>query len=375
MTPGSGLRIGRIFGIPIYLHSSWFIIFVLIAWSLATQFTALHPGWTPLQHWILGGATALLFFTSVLLHELGHSVVSLRYRIPVLSITLFVFGGLARVGREPASARQEFFIAVAGPVTSLLLALFFGGIYLAFPGNEFLHTACSWLGEMNFILAVFNLVPGFPLDGGRVLRAVTWGITGDFTRATKIASRGGELFAYLLMFLGVWQATTKNFVGGLWLVFIGWFLLSAARESYAQIAMRNTLGGLAAKDVMSTDVPAVPRDISIDEYIQEVLRVGCRFHVVTGNGIPVGLITLHRVREWPRDQWPGTSVQAAMVPLERIHAARADEPVLGILDRMQSEDVNQMPVFDDGRLIGIISRDSILRVLQTRLQLHHLAEQ
>ena len=375
MMPVSGLRLGRILGIPIYLHSSWFIIFVLITYSLATQFTAQHPGWSPAQHWALGIITSLLFFASVVFHELGHSVVAMRYRIPVLSITLFVFGGLARIGREPSSAKQEFNIAIAGPLASFFLA---GGFFILgrFSGSlEMLAATAKWLANINFVLGAFNLVPGFPLDGGRILRAIAWGVTHDFTRATRVASRGGQLFAYLMIFLGISRALSGNWIGGLWLAFIGWFLLSAAQESYAQVAIRNSLRGLRAGDVMSQDVPEIARDISLEDYIHEVLRTGRRCHIVTGNGNPVGLITLHAVRTFPREEWANTSVQAAMLPLERIHWVAAEEPVLGVLERMQNEDINQMPVMNDGRIVGMITRDSILRVIQTRLQVDHLAEQ
>jgi len=194
--PTSGIKIGRIFGIPIYLHSSWFIIFALITYSLATQFANEHEQWSELQHWAVGVLTSLLFFGSVLFHELAHSVVALRYKIPVVSITLFVFGGVARIGREAASARQEFNIAVAGPVSSYVLA---GGFWLLthiFPSSEMVGALAGWLSWINFMLATFNLVPGFPLDGGRIFRAIVWGATGDFARSR-------EFYAELLPFFGL----------------------------------------------------------------------------------------------------------------------------------------------------------------------------
>lgn len=375
MTPGSGIRIGRIFGISIYLHSSWFIIFALITYSLRTQFTAQHPSWTPAQHWALGIITSLLFFGSVVFHELSHSVVAQHYKIPVASITLFVFGGLARIGREPSSAKQEFNIAIAGPISSFFLS---GAFYLVahYSGNfEMIAATCDWLAKINFVLAAFNLVPGFPLDGGRVFRATAWGITRDFSKATRIASQSGQLFAYFMIFGGIFIALRGNWFGGLWWAFIGWFLLSAAQESYAQVAIRNTLTGLHASDIMSQDVPTVPRDLSLENYVHEVLRTGRRCHIVTGNDVPVGLVTLHAAREIPRDEWSNTSIQAAMRPIDKIKWASPSEPVLGILERMQAEDINQMPVLDDGHIVGMIARDSILRVLQTRLQVGHLAEQ
>ena len=375
MTPGSGIRIGRIFGISIYLHPSWFLIFALITLSLRTQFTAQHPSWSPAQHWMLGVITSLLFFGSVIFHELSHSLVAKHYKIPVASITLFVFGGLARIGREPSSARQEFNIAIAGPISSFFLSavFYFVGRY---SGNlEMVGATSRWLAEINFMLAAFNLAPGFPLDGGRVLRSIAWRITGDFSKAARIASQAGQVFAYVMIFAGIWIALQGNWFGGLWWVFIGWFLLSAAQESYAQVAIRNTLAGVNAVDIMTQDVPTIPRDFSLENYVHEVLRTGRRCHIVTGNGAPVGLVTFHAAQGIPRDEWPNTSIQAAMRPMDKIKWAAPSEPVLSVLERMQAEDINQMPVLEGGRVVGMIARDSILRVLQARLQVGHLAEQ
>jgi Zn-dependent protease/predicted transcriptional regulator len=372
--PGSGIPLGRIFGIPIYLHASWFIIFLLITLSLRTQFTSQHPGWTPAQHWTLGIVTSVLFFASVVFHELSHSVAAMHYRIPVRSITLFVFGGLARISRDASSAGQEINIALAGPISSLFLAGCFWLVAHFFHGNDMVSAASGWLWQINALLALFNLLPGFPLDGGRILRGVAWGVTGDFARATQIASSAGRLLAYLMIFIGIWQALNGNWVGGLWTAFIGWFLLSAAQESDAQVAIRSTLTGVRAEDIMSHDIPTVPRDMSLQEYVHEVLRTGRRCHIVTGAGNSVGMITMHGAQMVPRDEWANTSIQAVMLPIDRIHAASPEEPVLGVLERMQNEDVNQMPVISEGRILGMIARDTILRLLQTRLQVGHLAE-
>jgi Zn-dependent protease len=316
----------------------------------------------------------VLFFASVVFHELSHSVVAKHYRIPVASITLFVFGGLARIERDPDSAKQEFNIAIAGPLSSLFLAGCFWLIARSAHGNEMVAAVAGWLAEINLLLALFNLVPGFPLDGGRVLRGIAWAITGNFTRASQIASNAGRIFAYFLIIIGAWQALNGNLVGGLWLVFIGWFLLEAARESLAHVAIHSTLTGVTAKDIMSTDIPTVARNLSIDEYVHEVLRTGRRCHIVTGGESPSGLVTLHSARTVPRDQWANTSIQAVMLPIDRVHSASPDEPVLSVLERMQTADINQMPVVSDGHIVGMIGRDTILSLLQTRLQAGHLAE-
>jgi predicted transcriptional regulator len=207
------------------------------------------------------------------------------------------------------------------------------------------------------------------------LRSIAWRITGDFSKAARIASQTGQVFAYVMIFAGIWIALQGNWFGGLWWVFIGWFLLSAAQESYAQVAIRNTLAGVNAADIMSQDVPTMPRDFSLENYVHEVLRTGRRCHIVTGKGAPVGLVTFHAAQGIPRDEWPNTSIQAAMRPMDKIKWASPSEPVLSVLERMQAEDINQMPVLEDGRVVGMIARDSILRVLQARLQVGHLAEQ
>jgi Zn-dependent protease/predicted transcriptional regulator len=374
----TGLRIGRIFGIPVYLHASWFIMFALITFWFSAVVKSQHAGWNPAQYWLLGILISIIYFASIVFHELSHSVVAMHYKIPVDSITLFVFGGLSRISREAASAKQEFNIAIAGPLSSFFLGGVFLLIYILTPSTSPVQTISYWMSLLNFILGAFNLIPGFPMDGGRVLRSIIWGASKNFDKASRIASRSGQLIAYLMIILGIWaivqqDSVVSRFLGGwfegIWLILIGWFLLSAAQESYSQVAVRNMLAGLSAGDVMSPDVPTVPRDISIEDYVHEVLRTGRRCHVVTGNAMAVGLVTLHRVQRFPKDEWNNTSVQAAMVPLNGIHWVSPTEPVMGVLERMQTEDVNQMPVLQQGHIIGMISRDSILRVIQTRM--HH----
>jgi len=371
----AGIRVGRIFSIPIYLHPSWFLIFALITFTLATQFTSLHPQWSHGQHWTVGLITSLLFFSSVLLHELGHSVVALRYRIPVLSITLFVFGGLARIGREARRPWQEFAIAVAGPVTSLLLAALFFLLARPFAPDSVVGAMSGWLGEINLLLALFNLVPGFPLDGGRILRSIVWAATGDFNRATQWASRSGQFIAYLLILIGIVAAVVAgHWLNGLWYVFIGWFLLTAAQESAAQAVVRRVLEGLRAADVMSGELPTVPRGLSLLDYLHEALRTGRSCHLVMNDSDLAGIITLADIARFPREAWATTSVQAAMRPPEATLWVSSEEPALRLLERMLESDLAQMPVMDHGRVVGVVSRDALLRLIQTRLQFAHLAE-
>jgi Zn-dependent protease len=327
----------------------------------------------------VGILTSLLFFASVLIHELGHSVVAMHYRIPVESITLFVFGGVAQIGREPERARQEFNIAIAGPLTSLLLAGMFFALTKSFPYDEMVGALALWLAGTNAILAVFNLVPGFPLDGGRVLRAIIWGVTKNFIRATRIAGTSGKIIAYGMILVGAVRALSGEWFSGLWLAFIGWFLLTAAQESVAQITVREALVGLRAADVMSHEVPTIPRNLTLEEYGADVLRSGRRCHLVLSDGRLLGMMNVQALNAVQREEWPTTSVQAVMIPREKILWATPQEPLLGLLERLVAADVNQMPVVSEpgdgsggANILGMVTRDSILRVIQTHGELGHL---
>jgi len=379
MPTKSGFRIGSILGIPIYLHASWLLIFGLITYSLGMQFTQSHPQWSSTQHWTVGVLTSLLFFASVLFHELSHSVVAMHYKIRVASITLFLFGGVARIGREPSKAIQEFNIAIAGPIASYFLCAFFFGLTLLFPYSDALGALGLWLAQINFAVATFNLLPGFPLDGGRIFRAAVWGATKDFTHATRVASVSGQLVAYGLILLGAWFAAVKrDWQSGLWLACIGFYLQSAARDSIAQLAIRETLAGLRASDVMNNEVPTINRNTSLEEYSAEVLRTGRRCHLVVTEDRLVGMMNVNTLNAVPRGEWGNMSVQGAMIPREKILWARPDEPLLGLLERLVSADVNQMPVVSDtendgAHIVGMITRDSILRVMQARSEVGSLS--
>ena len=377
MPQAQGIRIGRILGIPIYIDLSWIIIFGLITYLISNQFAQLNPQWTITQLGILGAATSLLFFGSVLFHELSHSVVAQHYKIRVLSITLFLFGGLARIGKEPSKAIQEFNIAIAGPLASAFLAGVFFLSTLVFPDSKIVAAVSTYLWQTNLALAVFNMLPGFPLDGGRIFRAIVWGTTKDFVRATRVAGASGKLIAYGMIVLGLWLAFGFRGSGrweGIWLAVIGWFLLNAAQASVAQVTIRETLNGLRASDVMSHEVPAIPANLNLDEYSNEVLRTGRRVHIVTMDQRLVGMMNVAALNTVPREDWNMNSVQAVMVPRERILWAAPDEPLPTLLDRLVAADVNQMPVVqhsEDGmaNIVGMVTRDAILRVIQTRSEL------
>jgi Zn-dependent protease len=368
-----GLRIGRLYGIPIYLHSSWFFIFALITFSFASEFSALHLNLDSSRLWGVALMTSALFFGSLVFHEMSHSVVAKHYKIPVVSITLFIFGGVARIARDPSRAIEEFNIAVAGPISSFLLAGGFKLVALASKSNPLTVTIANALAEINFSLAVFNLVPGFPLDGGRIFRAIVWGLTKSYARATNIAVRTGQVIANGIIGLGIlgvawgWVHRQDGYViSGLWLSFIGWFLLTAARQSRAQADARGALEGLRVADIMSADLPTVGREISLEDYAREVLRTGRRAHLVLAHDQLVGLITVALLHSVPQQDWVVMSVQAVMLPKEKLQWAAPEEPALSLLERMRTEGFQQMPVISGGSVVGIVTRDSIAHVLQTR---------
>jgi Zn-dependent protease/predicted transcriptional regulator len=368
---GEGIRIGKIYGIPIFLHTSWFFIFALITYSFFTQFGALHIDMTTQQQVAVAVLTSLLFFGSLVFHEMSHSVVAKHYKIPVASITLFVFGGVARISRDPTRALEEFNIAIAGPLSSLVLAGGFGLISRFAGSNAMLLALGSLLSWINLSLALFNLLPGFPLDGGRIFRAIVWGITKDYSRASRIASGSGQVVAYCMIALGAGTAI-KDFAplggtfGGLWLAFIGWFLLSAARQSRAQSDARGALEGLRVSDIMTSDFPTVARDISLEDYVTEMVRTGRRAHLVVAHEQLVGLMTAEALNAVPREEWDVMSVQAVMIPKEKLQWAAPEEPALSLLDRMRSVGMQQMPVISGGNVVGLVTRDSIMHVLQSR---------
>jgi Zn-dependent protease/predicted transcriptional regulator len=375
-----GIRIGQVYGIPIYLHTSWFIIFGLLALSFVSKFDALQLNIPTSRLWGLGLMTSALFFGSLVFHEIAHSMVARHYKIPVVSITLFVFGGVSRIGREPARALEEFNISVAGPLSNFALGGGFWLIARQAGSNAILNTLAGSLAWINFGLALFNLIPGFPLDGGHIFRAIVWGFNKDYSRSTRIAAISGQVVAYVMIGLGAVMALT-NFVvldmggqiGGLWLAFIGWFMLSAAKQSQAQVEARGALEGLRVADIMTPELHTVGREISLEDYAREMVRTGRRAHLVVAGDQLVGLITAEALNSVPQQDWDVTSVQAVMLPKTKLHWAAPEEPALSLLDRMRTIGMQQMPVIAGGNVVGIVTRDSILRVLQSRHEVGTLA--
>lgn len=384
---GNGIRLGSIAGIAIHLDWSLAIIFLLITSGLALGlFPAWHPDWSPALAWATAFAAAVLFFASVLAHELSHAIVGRAQGMTIRRITLFVFGGMAHLEHEPHRWRAELAMAIVGPITSLAIgigALLAAGLLIGpveldldEPGRFLARlgvaaTLLVWIGQVNLILAVFNLVPGFPLDGGRVLRALLWGATGDLRRATRWASGAGQGFAWLLIGLGVAMALGirvpvfgVGLVNGLWLMFIGWFLNNAAFASYRQLLVRDALENVPVARLMRKQFASVPPDLSVSELVEaHILRSDQRAFPVEENGRMIGVVCLADVRRLARERWPETAVREIMTPADRLASVRPEDDALEALSLLGAKGVNQLPVVAAGRLAGFVLREDILKWL------------
>lgn len=374
------LRLGRIRGIEIDVNWTWLIIFILLTWSLAEYFFVppTFPGWSTATRWLVGAISSLLLFVSVLVHELCHSLVAESEGIPVRSITLFVFGGVSDIESEPHSAKDEFLIAAAGPFASLVIGLVCYALLVALSGvaSGPVRGTLIALAFYNVTLAIFNLIPGFPLDGGRIFRSIVWGITGSFREATTIAVGVGKFFAYLFIFGGLLLAIFGAFLSGIWLVFIGWFLNNAASASGQQSEIEYYLRGVRVATVMTRNPPRVPTSTSVANFIEHyVLGQNLRALPVVeaGTDCLAGLITLSDARTIPRPAWSTTTVDQAMVPMDKLTSATPDESLIQALQELGAHDLNQLPVIDQGRLVGMISRGDIFRYIQVQREIQRAA--
>jgi Zn-dependent protease/predicted transcriptional regulator len=380
-----GFRVGRLFGIDIRIDWSWLLIFALVTWNLATVFGGIHSDWSTALRWGVGVAASLLFFASVLAHEMAHSLVAQRQGMPVREITLFLFGGVSNIQRNPDTPRAEFLMAVVGPLTSIILGIIFvllsgvnvGTATSQSPENTLRNlgigqTLLLWLGPINIIVGVFNLIPGFPLDGGRLMRSVFWAITNNVRTATRYASWLGQGIAWLMILGGIAMVFGARipffgtgFINGLWLAFIGWFLNSAASQSYQQVVIQDVLEGVSVSEMMRRDPPTVPPNATVSDLVHE--------HVMGADdyGFPVmdqdrliGVVTLDDVRSVPREQWQNRLVRDIMTPMDRLVTVTPDEDAEDALSKLQERDVRQLPVTENGHLVGLLRRRDIINWLR-----------
>jgi Zn-dependent protease/predicted transcriptional regulator len=366
--PGS-FRIGKIAGIDIDIHVSWIIILVLLTVSLAIGwFPQLYTGQSTATYWIISLIASLLLFVSVLLHELAHSLVARRRGLPVKNITLFIFGGVSNIEQEPKDAGIEFQVAVVGPLTSLLIGAICFLLQLPLRGtNSLLGGILFYLAMTNVLLGLFNLIPAFPLDGGRVLRSIIWKISGSMRQATRAASITGQVIAYLFILLGIWLFFTVSLLDGIWLGFIGWYLLSSAQSANSQVMLASVFNNVTVGEVMNPKPMTVPANISLQQLVDAYfLPGGLRYALVMQADQLVGLITLSDIRHIPREQWGLVPVSSAMIPLSRLHVVSPQQTLSDVLPLMAGRDVNQLPVVQNGAPVGIVSRDAIVQYLEVR---------
>ncbi|HEX5370780.1 MAG TPA: site-2 protease family protein, partial [Dehalococcoidia bacterium] len=361
-----------LFGFEINVHWSWLFIFFLVTWTFATGVLhEFYPDWTSGRRWTVGGAISLIFFISILLHEMSHSVVARHYGIKVSSITLFVFGGVSNLAKEPDDARQEFWIAVVGPLTSMALSLLFTGAYFVLgPLDQGAGGVAANLALINVAIGVFNLVPGFPLDGGRVLRSFFWSRRRNLLGATRIASKVGTLVAYLVMGIGVASFFVVSAVTGIWFFLIGNFLRMASTESYQQVFLDEALKGVPASSVARQDYVTVPPDMTLAEVAEDHVLAGhgrC-FPVVVADEL-IGLVSLDDLRHVPRDDWGRTTVYRAMTPFSRLRTVSLKDDLPQVLSEMASGDINQVPLVEGRQLLGLIHRSDVFRFIQVRQEI------
>jgi Zn-dependent protease/CBS domain-containing protein len=365
---GGAIRIFSVGGIDVAVHLSWLVIFGLVTWSLATAyFPAALPDAGEAQHWILGVVASLLLFASVLLHELAHSFVAKARGLDVRSITLFIFGGVSNLAGEAKKPGTEFQIAIVGPITSFAIAALAFGVAVATEGVPMVAAVATYLAIINALLGGFNLVPGFPLDGGRVLRSIVWSATGNLRRATEVAAGAGQVVAWLLMLWGFWRIFGGDIFGGLWTAAIGWFLQNAAQASLQQTVMETHLRRLRVGDVVRVDPTAADPSTSVAELIERFLLPGARRAVpIVDVGRLGGIVTLSDIRDVPAEQRATTPVSAIMSGPEGLVTVTPQTPLRSALEALVEGEYEQVPVVEDGRLVGVLTRADVMRVLQIR---------
>jgi Zn-dependent protease len=362
-------RIGSIFGVTIAVHFTWFVIFTLIMISMSGTFAARFPGLPMVAHLSIGIVASLLFFGSVLFHEMAHSLMAIRSGKTVRSITLFIFGGVSEIGKEADQPGEEIRVALIGPLSSYFLAFGFGGIWLLSRGRvPVIAEVSGWLSAVNLMLGTFNLLPGIPLDGGRVLRGLIWKVTGDKDRATRIAIGAGRFIGYFMILIGVFIAFRLNQpFNGIWLGFLGWFLVNAAEAEGQSTAVQHAIAGVTAAEVMSGECPSVPANTSLAEFVEHfLLRSGRRCYLIGESETPRGIITLSDVLAVPRNEWGTTSVQAAMRRVDQIYSVSPDAGLEEVLKLMDEKNIAQVAVMRDGRLLGMIGRDQLISLILNR---------
>jgi Zn-dependent protease/CBS domain-containing protein len=364
----NSVRLFTIRGIEVGVHYSWLIIFGLVTWSLGGfVFRQLLPGLQDLEYWVLGAIAALLLFVSVLIHELAHSFMALARGLDARSITLFIFGGVSNLGGEAKQPSTEFLVAIVGPLTSFALAAL--SALVAFVVDEpRAALVASYLTGINLLLGIFNLIPGFPLDGGRVLRAIVWTATGSLRRATEFAATVGKLVAYVMFGVGIyWFLVDNNVIGGLWMSAIAWFLHNAADASVQQMVFETRMRRVRVGDIARRDDTTVPPEITVAELVEDYLLPRNRRAVpVAVDGRLVGMVSVSDVQRVPPPERSRATVGQVMGGRDGLVTVQANAPVRDAIESLAEHEFEQLPVLDGDRLLGVVSRADVIRQLQLR---------
>jgi Zn-dependent protease/CBS domain-containing protein len=376
------LSLGKIAGIDIRIHWSWLVIFFLLVWSLSEGFykDIVDEDWSRSTRWVAGTITTFLFFLSVLLHELSHSLVAKRLGLPVSSITLFIFGGVSALTDEPRSAGDEFKIAIVGPLTSFALGILSGAIFIAIAlggqSESVPGVMSAYLAFINVVLGVFNMLPGYPLDGGRVLRAGLWAKSRNMIKATRWAATAGTVLSYGLIGFGVISALAGGIMGGIWMIVIGWFLRNTSEQAYQQLLLRNTLEGRRVSEILNTGFESAPPDISAAQLVNDyILRRSQRCVPIVVADELLGIVTMTDLRRIPPEEWPTTSAFRAMTPREKLHSVSPEDDLTAVLQAMTEHEIHQIPVLERGRdFLGFVTRADLLRLIQIRSELGSSAQ-
>ena len=363
-----------LFNIPVDVNYTWFIILGLVIFSLASSyFPFTNPELSTFAHWSMAIIAALLLFTSLLAHEFSHALVARKNNLPIRGITLFVFGGVAHMEKEPQSPSVEFKMAIAGPIMSFFLSLVFfclTQILQNIGTSRAILAITNYLYVINLIVGIFNLIPGFPLDGGRVLRATLWKYFNDIRKATSIATAFGKGFAFFLMAIGFLNLISGSIISGIWFIFIGLFLQEAADVSYRQVVMKKFLSGAKVKNVMTQDVITVPGDMTLKELIDEYfLKLRHTTFPVVEEDTILGIITLHDVKEVPRNQWPEKLSRDVMTPIDNRLVTTQETHALDALAKMSTNRIGRLLIIEDSKLVGILSQRDVMRLFEFKAEI------
>lgn len=366
-----GIRLGKILGFEISLDYSWFLIFALIIFVLSfSVFPQLIPDLSSTEYIAIGVVTSLFFFGSVLFHEIMHSLVARRHGITIAGIRLMIFGGVSQISEQPRTPGVEFKLAIAGPLSSIFLggvffAILFAGRRLGF--SPLVNVSAFYLGYINILLGIFNLLPGFPLDGGRVFRSVVWYFTGNFRRATGIAAAGGKAIAYAMIFAGIVGLLTGP-INLVWFAFLGWFLLRAAEAEYQGVVFHEALKGIKVSEIMTQNPETVDADSTVEEIVKSYfMKYNWVAYPVVKNGQVKGIVTLKSIQHLPRASWSSMNVSEVMRPTSPNIVTSPDDEVFDILQKLVSVAEGRMLVIEDGRLVGIITSADVNRAVVRQL--------